>query len=239
MLSECSLTYGAGVSRTGRAAPLPPDERRTAILRAVRPVVLERGTRVTTKELAQAAQVAEGTLFRVFPDKTALVREVVLAAVDPADDVPAIEAVDRALPLADRVRAVIEIGLARTSRTIRWMGILHELAHPAEGVRDEDAHRRVTEFTQRQEAGQRAVRAAIADVLAADAERLARPVDEVAELLAVTVLGLSMLQIEATRRGAEPRLPDLALVVDHFLHGALGASPGSPDRRPSTPVGRP
>ncbi|CAM5777805.1 TetR/AcrR family transcriptional regulator [Cellulomonas persica] len=216
------------MSRTGRAAPLPPEERRSAILRAVRPVVLERGTRVTTKELAQAAAVAEGTLFRVFPDKAALVREVVLAAVDPADDVPAIEAIDRGQPLADRVRAVIEIGLARTSRTIRWMGILHELAHASDGTRDEDAHRRMTEFTQRQERGQRAVRAAITDVLGADGDRLARPADQVAELLAVTVLGLSMLQIEATRRGAEPQLPDLDVVVAHFLHGALGAHPPHP-----------
>ncbi|GEA82991.1 MAG: TetR/AcrR family transcriptional regulator [Cellulomonas sp.] len=219
------------MSRPGRAAPLPPDERREAILRAVRAVVLDRGTRVTTKELAQAAGVAEGTLFRVFPDKDALVRAVVLAAVDPADDVPAIEAIDRDAPLADRVRAVVEIGLARTGRAIRWMGILHELGRPPHGEHDEEAHRHMVEFTTRQERGQAAVRDAVTDVLAGDADRLARPVDEVAELLAVTVMGLSMLQIEATRRRAEPRLPALDVVVSHFLTGALGppAAVSSPD----------
>ena len=233
LLSECSLTYRARVSSPRRAAPLPPDERRTAILRAVRPVVLERGTRVTTKELAHAAQVAEGTLFRVFPDKTALVREVVLAAVDPADDVPQIQAIARDLPLADRVRAVVEIGLARTSRTIRWMGILHELAHPTAGARDEDARRRMAEFTERQSRGQQAVRAAIVDVVAGDRERLALPVEQVAELLAVTVMGLSMLQIEATRRGAEPQLPALDVVVSHFLNGAVSPQGGSSRPAPS------
>ncbi|MBN9326134.1 MAG: TetR family transcriptional regulator, partial [Cellulomonas sp.] len=45
---------------------MPPDERRRAILRAVLPVVRERGADVTTRELAEAAGVAEGTLFRVF-----------------------------------------------------------------------------------------------------------------------------------------------------------------------------
>ena len=73
------------VPARGRAAPLPPDERRAAILLAVRPVILARGAAVTSRELAEAAGVAEGTLFRVFTDKVTLVREAVLAAVDPAD----------------------------------------------------------------------------------------------------------------------------------------------------------
>src|SRR6478736_24792 len=89
--------------RPGRAAPLPPDERRRAILRAVAPVILERGISATTRELAEAAGVAEGTLFRVFDDKATLMRAAVHAALDPAAAVPAIEAIDLALPLRDRL----------------------------------------------------------------------------------------------------------------------------------------
>ena len=83
----------------GRATPLPPDERRAAILLAVRPVILARGAAVTSRELAEAAGVAEGTLFRVFTDKVTLVREAVLAAVDPADAIPEIHG-DRPDPAA-------------------------------------------------------------------------------------------------------------------------------------------
>ena len=60
-----------------RARALPPDERRAAILTAVLPVVLDKGMSASTRELAQAAGVAEGTLFRVFDSKD----DLILAAV--------------------------------------------------------------------------------------------------------------------------------------------------------------
>ncbi len=69
---------------------MTPDERRRAIVEAVVPLILESGAMPTTREIAQAAGVAEGTIFRVFDDKTTLlwaVAEHVLApppGVDPA-----------------------------------------------------------------------------------------------------------------------------------------------------------
>lgn len=71
-------------SRTGRAAPLSPDERRASILDAAVPLLLERGRDVTTRELADAAGVAEGTLFRVFEDKQAIVRAAIDQLLDQA-----------------------------------------------------------------------------------------------------------------------------------------------------------
>ena len=41
--------------------PLAPEDRRTAILAALIPLLVERGGDVTTKEIAQAAGIAEGT----------------------------------------------------------------------------------------------------------------------------------------------------------------------------------
>lgn len=58
---------------TTRARPLTPDERRASILRAVIPLILEHGTAVTSKQLADAAGVAEGTVFRAFGDKETLI----------------------------------------------------------------------------------------------------------------------------------------------------------------------
>jgi AcrR family transcriptional regulator len=72
-------------TRAGRAAPLSPEERRASILAATVPLLLERGRDVTTRELAAAAGVAEGTLFRVFADKQELVRAAVAQVLDPAE----------------------------------------------------------------------------------------------------------------------------------------------------------
>lgn len=48
------------------------DDRRAQIIEAVTPAVLEHGGAVTTRQLAEAAGVAEGTLFKAFGDKESL-----------------------------------------------------------------------------------------------------------------------------------------------------------------------
>jgi len=53
-------------------APLAPEERRTAIIAATLPLLRAEGLHVSTRRIAECAGVAEGTLFRVFPDKAAL-----------------------------------------------------------------------------------------------------------------------------------------------------------------------
>ncbi|HEV7760274.1 MAG TPA: helix-turn-helix domain-containing protein, partial [Acidimicrobiales bacterium] len=68
--------------RGRRAAAMPPDERRAAIACAALPLLLERGLAVTTRQIAEAAGVAEGTIFGVFPDKASLI----LAALGTAFD---------------------------------------------------------------------------------------------------------------------------------------------------------
>ena len=60
-----------------RAEPLAPDDRRRAIVEAVIPLLVERGATATTRQMAEAAGIAEGTIFRVFPDKAALIHEAV------------------------------------------------------------------------------------------------------------------------------------------------------------------
>jgi AcrR family transcriptional regulator len=76
-----------------RVAPLPPEDRRAAIIEATRPLLEECGMSISTRQIAQAAGVAEGTLFRVFPDKASLIRSTVLSAAAPDEAIAALEAI--------------------------------------------------------------------------------------------------------------------------------------------------
>jgi AcrR family transcriptional regulator len=97
------------VQGRSRAAALPLEERRAAIVAATLPLFLEQGGAVTSKEIAQAAGIAEGTIFRVFEDKTALLDAVIEAALDPAPTELAIRAIDDTLSFEDKLIAAVEI----------------------------------------------------------------------------------------------------------------------------------
>jgi len=66
-----------------RATSLTPDERRAALVDATLPLLLEHGRGVTTRQIAGAAGVAEGTIFRVFDSKD----DLVLAAIERGMDI--------------------------------------------------------------------------------------------------------------------------------------------------------
>jgi len=86
-----------------RAAALPPEARRSMIVAAAIPLLIEHGEMVTTRQIADAAGIAEGTIFRAFPDKDELLGAVIDAALDPAPLERSLVTIDPDLPLAEIV----------------------------------------------------------------------------------------------------------------------------------------
>ena len=60
---------------------MPPEERRAFIIEATLPLLLEHGPSLTTKQVAEAAGVAEGTIFRAFPSLADLIDATTLEAL--------------------------------------------------------------------------------------------------------------------------------------------------------------
>lgn len=92
-----------------RAKPLPPEERRAAIVAAARPLLAQMGPSVSTKDVAEAAGIAEGTLFRVFATKDELIEAVLADVMDPQATCTAIRLIPAELSLEDRLTAVMDI----------------------------------------------------------------------------------------------------------------------------------
>jgi AcrR family transcriptional regulator len=104
-----------------RASALPPDERRSAIIHATLPLLLENAEMVTTRQIAEASGIAEGTIFRVFADKDEVIAAVVDAAFDPAPMEAALLELDVSEPLERVLTDALAILQHRTIEVWRLM----------------------------------------------------------------------------------------------------------------------
>lgn len=184
---------------------MSPEQRREMLVDATLPLVVRHGLKVTTRQIAEAASVAEGTIFRVFPDKDALVSAAVAKALDTGPVLAELAAVDLDLGLRDRMAAVTGI-LQRRFVMVFDLLISVGMHGPPKDI---DEHRAAAHPQHL------AVLAEIGRILEPDRDRFRMPVAEVVRILRLL-----------TFSGSHPLISDGRLltadeITDVLLHGTL------------------
>jgi AcrR family transcriptional regulator len=183
-----------------RARPLPADERRAAILAAARPLVLEHGRATTTRLIAEAAGVAEGTIFRSFATKDELFDAVIEQEFDPGPFLEAIGRIDVGQPLEQRLVEAVSVLQRRFVRIFQLMIAL--------GVR------RPPDRIGAPELRERLAKEGLVRLVEPDAERFRVPPQDIVQLLRLLTFSGSHPHISDHRMTAEQ-------IVDVVLHGTL------------------
>jgi AcrR family transcriptional regulator len=184
---------------------MSPDERRAMIVAAALPLVVEHGTNVTTAQVARAAGIGEGTVFRAFADKDALLAACMAEALRRDDTLAHVSAIDLDQPLADRLVEAVDTLRGYMSRVSAVAGAVRHvgtgrLDRTAPPVRD---HRREA---------MTATVDALAGLFEPERDRLRRDPEYLARMFQHLVMA-----------GGEPE--DL---VEVFLHGAVTGGQPAP-----------
>ena len=184
---------------------MSPDERREHLVDATLNLLRVHGRAITTRQLAEEAGVAEGTIFRVFDSKEELVEAAIRRAFEPGDVVARIEEIDRGLPLRERLVALVSILQQRFRATFELMKTVG-MVRPPDHVHD----------SPEAVAWRARLQSLLEGVVGEDRDQLAVPVDDFVHRLRLM-----------TFAGSHPHISDGRLltpvqIVDTILHGLLG-----------------
>jgi AcrR family transcriptional regulator len=167
---------------SGRARPLPPEQRRAMLIEATLPLLAQHGPKVTTKQIAQAAGVAEGTIFRVFADKNELVDAAIQHAIDPELALADLAAVDLTLPLYERMVQITAISQRRLITVFSIM-IAMRMTGPPKGRQPVPPQGPPPSA----KPGSDKILAEVVRLLEPDRDQFRRPVEDVARVLRLLV----------------------------------------------------
>jgi AcrR family transcriptional regulator len=186
-----------------RAAPLPLDERRAALIAATEPLLERFGRDVSTRQIAEAAGVAEGTIFRAFATKEELIDAVIEDAFDTQRTCDELALVDPGLSLEERLTVAVTILQERLRRIFALFGSLRlrKEAH------DHDS------FRAKQQADYELINHAIASLIKPDQDRLRLDVREAASALRTITFSITHPML------GDPRLIEPDQIVDLVLYG--------------------
>jgi AcrR family transcriptional regulator len=187
---------------------LPAAERRAAIVDAALALLVDHGSGVTTRQIAEAAGVAEGTVFRVFPDKPALLTAVVDHVFDPSPVRAELARIPLERPLEDRLTQAVAIIQERV--TVIWQVM------SAVGITEPPAQYRPAVSRDAPD------NTALAALFQPDADTLRYSPADAAQLLRALTFACSFPVFVADR----PRAP--AEIVSLLLDGLRSPSQGRP-----------
>jgi AcrR family transcriptional regulator len=160
---------------------MAPDDRRAAIIEAALPLIMEHGLGVTTRQIAEAAGVAEGTLFNVFPDKNSLIGAALLTAFDPERPKESLtEHIDRSGDLRQRLTSAVDI-------MARGIKVVTPLLAVVRSMRNDSAE----EIFRQLGEGRKSIQREVAAIIEPDRARLGRSPEVVARLLMSLVFAAS------------------------------------------------
>jgi AcrR family transcriptional regulator len=189
---------------------MSPEDRREMIVRAVLPLVMEHGAAVTSSQIARAAGIGEGTIFRAFKDKDELLDTCMTEALKPDDALAAIAEIPLDQPLEARLLEAAETLDARLQRMGALMAAMHASGHSGQRGGDKSLRR-----NGRRES-MAAMRAGIVDLFEPERDKLRLPPEQLASVF------LSML-FTHSRMSTEEGDPTQRDLIDVFLNGALEA----------------
>lgn len=177
----------ASAVRSERAARMAPEDRRAAIVDAVAPLVVEHGRDITSKQIAEAAGIAEGTVFRAFGDKDSLIEAVIEKLLDPEPFRDAMRGVDPDEPLERKIADIMRLLHGRFQGV---MGVMRAI-----GRHGRPPSRGPVEYVD-----------LVVRVLQPDLERLAVPPEDVAYLLRLVTFASAIQPFNQEREFTQEEL---------------------------------
>ncbi|MFD1145698.1 TetR/AcrR family transcriptional regulator [Saccharothrix hoggarensis] len=122
--------------RRRRAPAMSPEDRREAIVAATVPLLFAHGANVTTSQIAKAAGIAEGTVFRAFKDKQELIHTCVRSVLAVDSELELIEQARRAKTLPDRLSWAISAVSSYLDRMWQLVSVLRDSGYDPHGERE-------------------------------------------------------------------------------------------------------